>query len=320
MRIIGASKYFSWKRRVFSLDLSGVFMEFKNSPAFEKNGKNIISIDKIVAAYSVKYRRAPNYLKIEICETGAGGFLVSTNYAIWGPNQSEPYKNEYVKPSLENILEDALKRILQFDDDSIPDELLFWESNGKILYDGTGKQVSLAEAKRRRANYKGNFMEFENSRSFEKNEKNIIEINRMIVSGKFLTAYFVKYRRAPSDFQIGIWEFESACETKKFMSGSNYAIWTPDQSTPYKNEHYKSSKEEAFQSALESFLQFDDDSIPDKLLFWEAYNKILYDGTGQQISLAEAKRRRSDYRNAKMHRSIGCLYGKHGLSFRKILR
>jgi len=115
---------------------------------------NIISISKVVALFYIDYKRAPNNLTVEIIENEDGSFIGEANYSIWGPNQGSPYKSIRIKDSIYDALQDVLEGIIEFDDNSFPDDVLFWEAEDETLYDGTGKKVSLEEAERRRAEYR----------------------------------------------------------------------------------------------------------------------------------------------------------------------
>jgi hypothetical protein len=115
---------------------------------------NIISVSKVVALFYIDYRRAPNNLAVEVIENDDGSFIGEANYSIWGPNQGSPYKSIRIKDSIHDALQDVLEGIIEFDDNSFPDDVLFWEAEDETLYDGTGEKVSLEEAERRRAEYR----------------------------------------------------------------------------------------------------------------------------------------------------------------------
>ena len=129
-------------------------MHFKFRFDHLETKNNIISVSKVVALFYIDYRRAPNNLAIEVIENEDGGFTGIANYSIWGPNQGAPYKSIHIKDSIKDALQDVLEGIIEFDDNSFPDDVLFWEAEDETLYDGTGEKVSLEEAERRRAEYR----------------------------------------------------------------------------------------------------------------------------------------------------------------------
>jgi len=129
-------------------------MNFKFRFDHLETKNNIISVNKVVALFYIDYKRAPNNLAVEIIENEDGGFTGIANYSIWGPNQSSPYKSIRTKDSIHDALQDALEGIIEFDNNSFPDDLLFWEADDETLYDGTGEKVNLEEAERRREKYR----------------------------------------------------------------------------------------------------------------------------------------------------------------------
>jgi hypothetical protein len=131
-------------------------MEFKFRLDLDESEtkKNILSVEKVVAIFPVGYRRAPGDFRVEVIEDESGGFVGSTNYAFWGPNQGHPYKSENAKDSIKSALQDALEGVIQFDNNAYPDDVIFWEAEDRTLYDGTGEKVSSLEAEKRRDDYR----------------------------------------------------------------------------------------------------------------------------------------------------------------------
>jgi hypothetical protein len=120
-----------------------------------------------------------------------------------------------------------------------------------------------------------------------------LETKENILSVEKVVAIFhVAYRRAPGDFRVEVIEDENG----SFVGSTNYAFWGPDQGQPYKSEHAKDSIDGALHDALEGVIQFDNNAYPDDVIFWEADDGTLYDGTGKKVSLSEAYKRRDDYR------------------------
>ena len=130
-------------------------MDFKFRLDHPETKKNIVSVSKVAALYYVDYKRAPNNFSVEIIENENGGFTGIANYSVWGPRQGSPYKSIHTQDSIHNALQDALEGVIEFDDNSFPDDVLFWETDDGILYDGTGQKVSLEDAVKRRTAYKG---------------------------------------------------------------------------------------------------------------------------------------------------------------------
>jgi hypothetical protein len=129
-------------------------MELKYLFDVKGNKDNIISVNKVVTTFLIDYKRSPADLRIDIIQTENGGFVGISNYAIWSPEQAAPYKGCHCKETIEEALEDALEDYLHFDNSSVPDDLLFWESSNGTLYDGMGKKVTFEEAQKRRASYR----------------------------------------------------------------------------------------------------------------------------------------------------------------------
>jgi hypothetical protein len=119
-----------------------------------KSKGKLKAVNPVVAAYQIAYERAPADFRIQIVETEAGGFIGYANYGIWGPEQSEPYRGEHGADSIKKALIEVLKDIDEFDDSSISDRELIWESNDKTLYDGTGAEITLKEAENRRDDWR----------------------------------------------------------------------------------------------------------------------------------------------------------------------
>jgi hypothetical protein len=129
-------------------------------------------------------------------------------------------------------------------------------------------------------------MEFKFGPTIIGDPANIMSVNKLVAT------FCISYKRAPDDLRIEVFQTGNS----SFYANSNYSIWSLNQAESYFNSHGGNTVKEALTDALENFLAFDDPSTPDDVLFWESSDGVLYDGKGEKISLSEATKRRSDYR------------------------
>lgn len=109
-------------------------------------------ISRVADVFYVCYKRAPSDLKIEVREYASGNYIGIANYKIWGPRQATPYISRHLQNSVEEALNDAINGIIMFDNQEIPNKLLFFVSteNDSIIYDGEGRLVTKEEVNKRR--------------------------------------------------------------------------------------------------------------------------------------------------------------------------
>lgn len=109
-------------------------------------------ISRVADVFYVCYKRAPRDLKIEVREYASGKYMGFANYKIWGPKQATPYISLHLQDSVEDALNDAIDGIRMFDNEKIPNKLLFFVStrNDSIIYDGDGCLVTNEEVDKRR--------------------------------------------------------------------------------------------------------------------------------------------------------------------------
>lgn len=107
-------------------------------------------------------------LKIDVLQYDKDFYMGFCNYGIWGPDQASPYKSIRPSKTVEEAYNDALQGIIAFDSAKIPDELMLWVGDDDKIFDGTGMEISQAEAYERRS---------KNAKKFEKQEWTITTIN-----------------------------------------------------------------------------------------------------------------------------------------------
>jgi hypothetical protein len=108
-------------------------------------------IEQLVTIYYIKYYRAPKDLKVEILQSLKDGmFTGKCNYAFWGPDQFDPYRDSHSYPSVEQALHFSINGFRQNDKPDYPNDLVFWRSDNGTYFDGNGKQVTIKEIQERR--------------------------------------------------------------------------------------------------------------------------------------------------------------------------
>ncbi|MCQ2240243.1 toll/interleukin-1 receptor domain-containing protein [Treponema sp.] len=111
----------------------------------------IQEVTKICERFKVYYFRAPKDLIIEINQYNENSYYGFSNYAFWGPDQATPYRSMHTQSSVQDALNDALKGLESFDSADYPDELVFFVSDNDVIFDGTGTQITMQEAMKRRS-------------------------------------------------------------------------------------------------------------------------------------------------------------------------
>ena len=117
-------------------------------------------------------------------------------------------------------------------------------------------------------------------------------INRPVIQEviRIKERFHVYYFRAPDDLYIEIHQNNDY----SYYGFSNYSFWGPDQAIPYRSMHQKATVQEALNDALEGLEAFDSSDYPSELVFFVSDNDVIYDGTGELITMKEAQRRRSE--------------------------
>ncbi|BDC92244.1 toll/interleukin-1 receptor domain-containing protein [Treponema bryantii] len=137
------------------------FSTFLKTPAVQE-------VSRLAETFFVSYHRAPFDLKIDVLQYDKEFYMGICNYGIWGPDQATPYKSIRPCETIEDAYNDALQGIIAFDSAKIPDELMLWVGDDDKIFDGTGMEISQAEAYDRRS---------KNAKKFEKQEWTITTIN-----------------------------------------------------------------------------------------------------------------------------------------------
>ena len=111
----------------------------------------INEIEQLVTTYYIKYYRAPKDLKVEILQSLKDGmFTGKCNYAFWGPDQFDPYRDLHSYPSVEQALHFSINGFRHNDNPDYPNDLVFWRSDNGNYFDGNGRQVTIKEIQERR--------------------------------------------------------------------------------------------------------------------------------------------------------------------------
>ena len=112
-------------------------------------------IEQLVTTFFISYYRAPKDLKVEIFQSIKNGkFTGKCNYAFWGPDQHDPYRDLHSYPSIEQALLFSINGIRHNDNPGYPNDSVFWRSDNGTYFDGNGKQVTIKEIQERRKNSK----------------------------------------------------------------------------------------------------------------------------------------------------------------------
>ena len=112
-------------------------------------------IEHLVTTFYISYNRAPKDLKVEILQSFKNGlFTGKCNYAFWGPDQADPYRDLHSYPSVEQALAFSINGIRHNDNPDYPNDLVFWSSDGGTYFDGNKMQVTIKEIQERRKNSK----------------------------------------------------------------------------------------------------------------------------------------------------------------------
>ena len=123
------------------------FSKFVSLPGVE-------NIEQLVTTFCVSYNRAPKDLKVDVFKSLKNGmFTGMCNYAFWGPDQSDPYRNLNCYPSIEIALHSAISGFRFNDNPDYPNDLIFWRSDNGMYFDGDRSQVTFEEIQERRKNF-----------------------------------------------------------------------------------------------------------------------------------------------------------------------
>ena len=117
------------------------------------------SVDVLVAEVKVYYRNfGPFYVKVWKSKDSVSPYTGECEYSFWGPEQFSPYKSLQSQNTIEDAINDALGGIRRFDDlTKYPDEVVFFTKkvgSKTVYFDGTGCEVTEAEARQRIDEYK----------------------------------------------------------------------------------------------------------------------------------------------------------------------
>lgn len=117
------------------------------------------TVDALVAEVKVCYRHfGPFYVKVWKSKNTVSPYTGECEYSFWGPEQFSPYKSLHSQNTIENAINDALGGIRNFDNlAKYPDEVVFFTKkvgSKTIYFDGTGREVTEAEARQRIDNFK----------------------------------------------------------------------------------------------------------------------------------------------------------------------
>lgn len=77
-------------------------------------------------------------------------FTGKCNFAFWGPDQFDPYRDLHSYPSVEQALYFSINGIRHNDNPDYPNDLVFWRSDNGNYFDGNGRQVTIKEIQERR--------------------------------------------------------------------------------------------------------------------------------------------------------------------------
>ena len=117
------------------------------------------SVDALVAEVRVYYRNFGSfYVKVWKSKDLVSPYTGECEYSFWGPEQFSPYKSLHSQNTIEAAINDALGGIRNFDNlAKYPDEVVFFTKkvgSKTIYFDGTGCEVTEAEARQRIDEYK----------------------------------------------------------------------------------------------------------------------------------------------------------------------
>ena len=120
------------------------------------------------------------------------------------------------------------------------------------------------------------------------------EIKKIQSVRKIVEFYQVDYECAPDDLIIRVIENEDG----SFTAIANYSFRGPKQSAPLNNVYTKNTSKEALQEILRGITEFNNNDYPEKVLFWEAENGTIYDGSGKEVSHDEVNERIDEYKKS----------------------
>lgn len=77
------------------------------------------------------------------------GFIAFSSHSFWGPKQAGPYQSNHIQDSIEYALNDAIRGLESFDEESFSNEKVFYVTEDSKYFDGNGIEVSRNEVTNR---------------------------------------------------------------------------------------------------------------------------------------------------------------------------